>query len=149
MKLQFITLLLLVVLFSSCKKDGDGTTLTGCDLPPDTSFLSQSDLAFLNFPKFDTLYFGNYTYCCSKYYRVSDSITNFSYYHFCNLATGNKVWQEKMGANYQRLWEPPFFGPQEYLSLYFNNRRPAVLQIVFKTEASYPAPGWDWCRSLR
>lgn len=143
MKLPFITILLLIVFFSSCKKDSDGITtppiLTGCDLPPDTSFIPEDVLAFLDFPKFETLYFGSMSQCCTQYVRVSDSISDFSYYQFCNLASGNKVWQTKMGANYQIILDPPFSGPEQYLSLYINNRRPAVLQIVFKIKAWNPS----------
>lgn len=57
----------------------------------------------------------------------------------------------KMGANYQRIWGPPYGGPTQYLSIYFNNSRPAVLSICIKTEEWNPSVElWNYdCYSLQ
>lgn len=118
MKIQFITLLLSVVLFSSCKKESK--TIDPCDLPADSFFIAEQDLAFLNFPRFDTLYFGNYFGSYDKYYLI-DTIPNFSYltsYCYQTVSGKNQVSQERF-VIYKKVSDTLY--PEEYLQFHISS----------------------------
>ncbi|MGE0638048.1 MAG: hypothetical protein AB7G44_10395 [Bacteroidia bacterium] len=99
------------LLVVSCKKEKDDIVTDPCDLPADSFFVAASELLFLNFPLFDTLYYGNSNFCCDKYYRI-DTLPVFTYLQNCNETSGNKIWQRK-GVAYAKVLNSD---SSEYLS---------------------------------